>query len=378
MIVLGVLIFFGAIYGYLIVLYTIGWFRLKKYEPGSIAGKTKVTIIVPSRNEEANILNILTDLSSQKYPHELVEIIVVDDNSTDNTAFIGEYFISQTPGKNIRVIKLTEDHLHGAFKKKAISHAIGISAGDLIVTTDADCRIGPMWLKTIVSFYETDKHRMIVSPVSFHNEQSYFERMQTLEFLSLIAITAGAIRMGKPIMCNGANLAYEKKSFFEAGGFGDDQFSSGDDVFLLLKMKKKFGNSSVGFLKNMQAMVFTEAKKTIPDFIQQRVRWASKNKGYDLKILMVSFTVYMVNLLVVGGLIYSMFDRSMLTVMTLAYLMILLIELPILIGIGNFVKRSRLLVYSFPLIVLYPLYIILTGALGIVAGYQWKGRKVKK
>jgi hypothetical protein len=143
-------------------------------------------------------------------------------------------------------------------------------------------------------------------------------------------------------------------------------------------MKKKFGNSSVGFLKNMQAMVYTEAKKTIPDFIQQRVRWASKNKGYDLKILMVSFTVYMVNLLVVGGLIYSMFDRSMLTVMTFAYLMILLIELPILIGIGNFVKRSRLLVYSFPLIVLYPLYIILTGALGIVAGYQWKGRKVKK
>jgi hypothetical protein len=68
----------------------------------------------------------------------------------------------------------------------------------------------------------------------------------------------------------------------------------------------------------------------------------------------------------------------MLTVMTLAYLLILLIELPILIGIGNFVKRSRLLVYSFPLIVLYPLYIILTGALGIVAGYQWKGRKVKK
>ena len=74
---------------------------------------------------------------------------------------------------------------------------------------------------------------MIVGPVSFHQEKSFFQKIQSLEFLSLIAMTAGAIKTGHPIMCNGANLAYEKQAFFDVGGFGIDRFSSGDDVFLL-------------------------------------------------------------------------------------------------------------------------------------------------
>lgn len=373
-----ILTLFGVVYGILIGIYSIGWFRLAEYIPVSVIGKTRVTVIVPSRNEEVNILNLLTDLSKQDYPTGLFEIIVIDDNSSDNTAFIVEYFISQVPERKIRLLKLTEDHPNTAFKKKAISHAIGISSGDLIVTTDADCRVGTKWLGTIVNFYESEKSRMIVGPVSFHNENSVFEKMQTVEFLSLIAITAGAIKTGKPVMCNGANLAYEKSSFYEAGGFGDDLFSSGDDVFLMLKMKKKFGNHSVGFLKNMDAMVYTEAKKNLREFIHQRVRWASKNKGYDLKILAVSFTVYMVNLLIVAGIIVSVFNPEFILAMSLSYLLILLMELPILTGIGIFVKRCRMLLYSLPLVILYPVYIVFTGALGIVANYQWKGRKVRK
>jgi len=373
-----VLIIFGAVYVYLIGLYTVGWFLLKKHNPTNQSLTTTVSIIVPTRNEENNILNLLSDLINQNYPPVLVEIIVADDNSDDNTFLIVDHFISQHSEWNIKLIRVTEDHPNSAFKKKAISHAILASTGDLIITTDADCRIGINWLKTIIDFYESEKPRMIVGPVSFHNETSFFEKMQTVEFLSLIAITAGAIRMGKPIMCNGANLTYERSAFDEAGGFGNDLFSSGDDVFLLLKMKKKFGSRAVGFLKNLDGMVFTEAKKNLREFFYQRTRWASKNKGYDIEILLVSFTVYMMNLLIVGGLIWSVFNLKLINTMIISYILILMIELPILIGIGIFVRRSRMLMYSLPLVVLYPVYIIFTGAMGIVAGYKWKGRKVKK
>ena len=372
------LLFFGIIYLVIISIYTYGWFRLKTYKPPDITLKTQVSIIIPARNEEKNITNLLADLVKQDFSKDLFEIIVIDDNSSDQTVNIVNSFISSHPEHKIQLIKISEEEPFMAYKKKAISLAIEKSKGDLIVTTDADCRLGEKWLKSIVSFYESEKPGMIVGPVSFHNEKSFFEKMQTLEFLSFIAITGGAIKIGNPIMCNGANLAYEKKAFYDVGRFGGDEFSSGDDVFLMLKIKKYFGNKSVRFLKNYNAFVFTEAKKTLRDFFNQRTRWASKNKGYDFKILFISVTVYMINLLLLTGLVLSIFYPFLFKIVVFSYLVKLIIDIPILIGIGNFIKRSRMFIFSLPLILIYPVYIILTGALGIVGNYQWKGRKVKK
>ncbi|MCD4664439.1 MAG: glycosyltransferase [Bacteroidales bacterium] len=372
------LIFFGIVYFVIISIYTYGWFRLKTYNPISKKHSTVVSIIIPARNEEANITNLLNDLINQDYPKELYEIIIVNDNSTDKTVEKVNEFISKNPDYKVSLINISEEKQFKAYKKKAINMAIENSIGDLIITTDADCRHSNKWIASFISFYESEKPKMIVGPVSFFNETTFFEKIQTLEFLSLIAITGGAIRTGRPIMCNGANLAYEKKAFYEVGGFGNDKFSSGDDVFLLLKIRKYFGNKSVRFLKNYSAIVFTEAKKSVRDFFHQRTRWASKNKGYDVSILFVSFTVYMVNLLLISGLVLCIFYPQLLNAVSLSFLIKLIIELPILIGIGNFARRSKMFLYSFPLIFLYPIYIILTGALGIVGNYHWKGRKLKK
>jgi len=358
--------------------YTIGWYNLNTYKGEERDFQTRASIIIPARNEEQNIITLLNDLITQDFPKELFEIFIVNDNSSDNTKIIVEYFINQHTEYQLKLINISKENPNRAYKKKAINMAIEKSKGDLIITTDADCRVGPKWLSSFVSLYESEKPRMIVGPVCFHNESTFFEKIQTLEFLSLIAITGGAIRIGKPIMCNGANLVYEKKTFLEAGGFGSDAFSSGDDVFLLLKIRKKFGYRSVRFLKNHNAIVYTEAKKSVKDFFHQRTRWASKNKGYDPNILMISFTVYMTNLLLVCGLILSIFNNPMFKYIFLGFILKSLIELPILIGIGNFVKRSRMFLYSFPLIFVYPVYIIITGALGIVGSYNWKGRTIKK
>lgn len=372
------LIFFGIVYISLILFYTIGWFKLKTFTKKDTNYNTRVSIIIPARNEEENITNLLSDLVNQTYPKELFELIVVDDNSTDSTQQKVNEFINKAHGYFISLVKISEESPDTAYKKKAIKLAIDQSKGDLIITTDADCRLGMNWLSSFVSMYEMEKPKMIVGPVSFYNETTFFQKMQTLEFLSLIAITGGAIKAGRPIMCNGANLAYEKEAFEEIGGFGEDSFASGDDVFLLLRMKKQFGNKSVRFLKNNKAIVYTEALKSVVEFFHQRTRWASKNKVYDVKILLVSFSVCMANLMLYIGLIMEIFIPTMLKPIMLAFLIKLLVELPILIGIGNFVKRSRMFLYSFPLIFIYPLYIILVGALGILGNYQWKGRKVKQ
>jgi cellulose synthase/poly-beta-1,6-N-acetylglucosamine synthase-like glycosyltransferase len=369
---------FGFAYAIIIGMYTLGWFRLKTENPPKESGITFVSIIIPCRNEEENIGNLLTDLVQQDFPANRFEIIVIDDNSTDHTKEKVNAFVNRKDKPLIKLLQVDEDGHQSAFKKNAIQLAIQAAAGELIITTDADCRVGMQWLSSIAGFYETEKPKMIVGPVSFHNEQSWFEKIQTIEFLSLIGITAGAISIGRPIMCNGANLAYEKKSFHEVGGFGNDSFSSGDDVFLLLKIKKHFGNKSVRFLKNKTAFVFTEAKKNINEFLHQRTRWASKNKGYDVKILAVSFTVFMVNFLLTLGLIWGAFNVKLLVIILVIYLLKLMLELPILLGIMSFAHRGQILWYGLPLILFYPVYIIVIGTMGIVSSYQWKGRRIKK
>ena len=275
------------------------------------------------------------------------------------------------------MLSITDETQTFTYKKNAITAAVKKAAGSLIITTDADCRMKPYWLETIMKFYHEKKSKMIVGPVTFHNTVSLFERLQTTEFLSLIAITAGAIGIRRPIMCNGANLAYEKSAFEEVGGFGTDSFASGDDVFLLLKLAKRFGNDSVEFLKCREAMVFTEAKKTLRGFIHQRIRWASKNKGYGFNILWVSFTVYMINLIILSGILLSPFYSELIPLIISAIIIKILVDLPILAGFITFAKQSKMFIYSIPLIFLYPAYIILTGAMGILVNYRWKGRKIK-
>ena len=371
-------LFFGLIYIFLIISYTIGWYRMKKYVPGKdVKPTTRTTIIIPARNEENNIIRLLSDISKQTVPATLFEVLVVDDNSTDQTAALVEKFIRDQKTTHIKLLIQSGSDLHSPFKKKAIERAISESTGDLIITTDADCRVGNRWLETILSFYEENRPAMMVGPVCFHNEKSWFEKMQTPEFLSLIAITAGAIQINKPIMCNGANLAYEREAFNKAGGYGADRFSSGDDVFLMLRMRKILGGKSIRFIKNYNALVFTEAKKNLLDFYHQRTRWASKNKGYDFNILFVSASVYMVNLVLLAGFITGLFYTPLLYSMIWITLIKALIDLPVTMGIITFVKRKWVLLYALPLIILYPFYIVITGAMGIAGSYQWKDRKVK-
>ncbi|RLD55049.1 MAG: glycosyl transferase [Bacteroidetes bacterium] len=371
------IIIFGGFYFVIITTFTIGWFSLKQLKETKSEFETHVSVLVPARNEEKNITGLLTNLIDQNYPGKLFEIIVIDDHSTDQTARMVKKFISGHNRFSIKLIKIKGENQARAYKKKAIRTAIEKSTGSLIITTDADCIPGKNWISSIVSLYETKRPKMIVGPVSFHKENTFFQKIQSLEFLSLIAITAGAIKTGHPIMCNGANLAYEKQAFFDVGGFGIDRFSSGDDVFLLHRIRKHFGNNSVWFLKSRKAIVYTEALKTMGEFFDQRIRWASKNKGYDIKTLVISFTVYMMNMLLLSAVLISLFHPAFWQ--TSAYIIIVkyIIDLPIVLGIGKFAKKMDMFIFTVPLIIIYPVYIILAGALGIVSSYEWKGRRLR-
>src|SRR6185369_7897845 len=122
--------------------------------------------------------NLLNDLFQQDFPSELFEVIVVDDFSADRTAEI----VSSFQNKNLRLLQLknfiSEDELSSSFKKKALEIGIQYATGDLIITTDADCRMNLNWLATIVNFFEEKRCNMIVAPVLIKDEKAFLQKFQ--------------------------------------------------------------------------------------------------------------------------------------------------------------------------------------------------------
>jgi len=362
------------IYGFLVLNFIRGWHNLVYFNPQKSDPQTKVSIIVAARDEEANITKTIDDLVAQQYPKVLTEIIIIDDHSTDRTAEI----VLSYADRNVKLIKLNEDRALNSYKKKAIQTAIGTCSGDLIITTDADCRMGADWLATIVNLYEQKNYKMISSPVAYFQEKSFFERLQSLEFLYLIGLGASTIGNKEPSTCNGANLAYEKTTFYEVGGFqGIDDLASGDDELLLHKIAARYPDQ-IGFLKNREAIVYTHAKETLGAFIQQRKRWASKSTRYKNKaIIVLGVLIWIFNLTILANFIAGLFIPGFLTITFYQLLVKMVLETLFLWDVTGFAKRRSLLLLIPVLNVLHVLYMVYIGIAGNSGKYNWKGRMVR-
>ncbi|MFD0939831.1 glycosyltransferase family 2 protein [Pedobacter boryungensis] len=369
-------IFLTLIYVLVVGTFIRGWTRIILYKRNDKVAKTKVSILIAARNEEDKIGKTINDLLAQDYDKSLTEIIVIDDHSTDKTAQI----IASYSDQGIKLIQLNEANALNSYKKKAIQTAIGEATGALIITTDADCRMGPNWLKTIVNYYETNNYKMISAPVAYFEEKSFFERIQTLEFSYLIGLGASTIGNNNPSTCNGANLAYERKAFFDVGGFkGIDDLASGDDELLLHKMAALY-EGKIGFLKNKDAIVYTHAKPTLIEFIQQRKRWASKSTRYkDKLVIVLGISIWLFNLsIIINALLAIVFPAGE----SLWFLLFQLIckigiELIFLNNVTNFFKRKQLLVLLPIMNILHIIYFVYIGIAGNFGKYNWKDRMVK-
>jgi cellulose synthase/poly-beta-1,6-N-acetylglucosamine synthase-like glycosyltransferase len=277
-------------------------------------------------------------------------------------------------------VKLKEVSATALFKKRAITEAVAVASGKLIVTTDADCRMGDKWLSTLAEYYELYHPKMLLAPVTFADEKSVFEKLQTLEFIGYIGVSAAAVAMKNPLMCNGANLAYERDAFNAVGGYKhNDTIVSGDDVFLMLKIKKMFPEA-IHFLKSREAIVQTFAQKSVNDFFQQRKRWLSKRPGYkDFSVIATALLVYAFNLFVLLGFILSIFasGNSFMILFGLLFLLKCFSDFVFLYPVTKFFGRRELLWWFLPEQVLVIVYVTLMGIIGSNGKFKWKDRELK-
>ena len=329
-----------------------------------------VSVLVPARNEAANIGLLLTALRAQQYPASRTEVIVIDDHSEDDTAAIVQTF------SEVTLLSLQEDGIN-AYKKKALEKGVAHAIGELIICTDADCIPGPQWIELIASHYIRTKAKFIAAPVLLQHRQNWLGYLQALDFMVLQGITGAGIQSEKLLMANGANLAYPRSVFLEVNGYaGADQVASGDDFFLLHKISDLYPHH-IAYLKRKEAIVTTGAQATWGDFIQQRIRWASKSTHYKKGGLQaVLLLVWIYNLLLLSLALGGLFDSRYILLFLLGCGIKTLLEWSFVSEVARFFDRSALLNKFVWLQPLHIVYTVVAGLLGIKGGYRWKGRRV--
>lgn len=379
------LFFISGIYALLMFTLIIIWLKNDEIIPHKkeyLSSETiKISVIIPVRNEAANIRILLEDLEKQTLPKNIFEVIVADDESTDETANIVRAYQTHTK-LNLILNKLPSKINNTSPKKRAINSSIKIAKGNLIATTDGDCRVGEQWLATILNFQQQTAAYLISSPVTFTNRgkglSAMINAMQTIEFASLVGSGACAMFIEKPNMCNGANICYLKSVFHEVEGFkGNEDLASGDDEFLMHKIAQKYP-SKVKFLKNKEAIVATYAPETWRFFYNQRKRWASKWQRYDnWQTSALAVFIFLANLCIPISLVAFAFHQISIVSLFIIISLKCIFEFCFLSLVIGFLKKINYLPFIFLVQIIYPLYVVFFGLIAQKkSSYQWKERSL--
>ena len=356
----------GALYFFMISAFILGFLKTKFSNNKEIKNKNNyLSIVIAVRNEEANIRRLLSDLKKQTLPAKYYEIILIDDHSEDSTSELIKKVCSETD--NIKLFRLPKGEKG---KKAAIEYGVKKAQFPLLTFTDADCQLTKHFLKEISNHYNKTGSKLILCPVIL-NDTNFFSAFQSAEYMSLTAVSAGSAGISHAVLSNGANMTIERESY----GDLNSKYASGDDMFLLHRIKN-INRKDISFILSNKASVQTQAALNFKSFINQRIRWASKFKGYnDADTIIAGLLVFSVNLLIVLFALTGMFlpNFFMLSALLLAAKSTADIILEFLIL--KFFKKLNILPYFFLWIPLYPIYSLLTGTIGITGGaFNWKGR----
>lgn len=357
-------------------LYLRGW--LSKRETMADADfqpRTRISVIIPARNEAANIGACVASVLTGSYPAELLQVIVVDDFSEDGTAG----FAAIAGAEVMRMEQLPVD-MNGskAFKKKALTAGISASNGELIITTDADCIAPKNWLRTMAFAFEGNSSAAVIGPVAFNDSDRLVEIFQSIDFTTMQGITAAAHQLGMGNMANGANFGFSRAAFEEVGGYNDiSGLASGDDYLLLHKLRQRFPDG-IRYVKSKEAIVQTPAQPDWASFFRQRIRWASKSGKYpDHKLTAILTVVYLVNVAILTSALGAAFGAFSWKIPLAMLAVKIPAELLFLFPVAGFYRKRRELIWFVFLQPLHILYIVSAGFLGMAGSYEWKGRRVR-
>ncbi len=352
-----------AVYISLIAIFVFGLFRRSRRVNGR---HLSVSVIVPARNEATNIDACLRALSSQTYPANHLEIIVVDDRSTDDTATRIDKWARCLP--NLSRVSVTQQD-YDCPKKNALWQGIKHARGDIIFTTDADCRPGPNWIISTLAHFAPEVGMVIGHAPLLQNKKA-LSGLLSLQALIVSTLAAGSAGIGFPLTCSGRNMAYRRKAFDEVNGFSDiGHIIGGDDVLLMRQVARK---SAWKIRFNADADAFVPSASHPDNLINRQVRYQSKTIHYGIPTLILALAVYIFHVILATLPILFWIDAELFSVVG-SCLGIKIIADAVFLLLGGIRFKSLKLLLWFPVLeILIIPYIVIICALGTFSPFKWK------
>lgn len=356
-----------SVYFILIISFFIGWLRTRKFSLKPGIPSVRISILLPCHNERTNIAELFEALDQQNYPKDLLELIWIDDHSDDGTGELLDQILLSRPYHRVL-------HLSGpeSGKKAGLKAGMECASGELILLTDADSRPGKDWIRTVAGFYQETGTDLIAGPVVLAPATTWQEKIQKLEFLSLVASSVGSAGIGRPVMLQGPNVGVKATDYQAMVHDLDNRFLSGDDVFLLQAMKRIPGRK-IRYAMSREAIITSKPAASLGAFIRQRRRWASKAKGYtDPFLVLTTLVVFLANLSILISFIAAPAGWSV------WYLPLVLLgiksaaDLPLLIRAAGFFNCTSILIWFLPVQIAYPFYTTLTGCWSLLGRVRWR------
>tara|TARA_R110002049_G_scaffold294278_1_gene480838 strand:+ start:102 stop:1214 length:1113 start_codon:yes stop_codon:yes gene_type:complete len=360
----------AVVYAITFLGYFVGLGVAFNYKAQPYTSDLNATVIIAFRNEANSLSQLLDSLLSQT--DQNFQLILVNDHSSDHyLSIIRQY---EERFLDFQLIEL--DQQEG--KKAGIKAGVCAAKYELIITTDADCTLPLNWINHWKESFKKNAHLKLAAGIVTLTGNTFFEKLQQLEFTSLIASSIGAANNDKAIMLNAANMVYRKDFYLEVSEELDAIPSpTGDDIFLLEACKKKYPDG-FAYLQETSLIVNTPAKKTLKEFLFQRKRWASKTKYYrDLHMKKVALIVGITNLLLLIGGIGSFFSYTLWLPFLVLFTVKLLVDYSLLYRYLKGIQQLNLLNYFLIVELILPFYIIFVAFTSQKGSYNWKDRTYK-
>lgn len=373
-----ILLLFGGLLVYAVIglLVSIGIGRISAGNNNSAPAKDPfVSVVVAVRNEEDNIPGLLQSLLRQSYRN--YEVIIVDDNSADSTKSLAEKIISSeqnSNSRNSRVIAAKKNVLNWGPKKNALHTGIEISDGEIILSTDADCRPTENWIREIVSFYD-DGVGCVAGYTRLQSAKpGFLEKLKSLEGLAMAIIAMSFVGLKKPYIAGGGNFSYRKDLYYKLGGFGENAVVSAGDDDLFVQQASKI--TKVAYAVSKDSVVTSVLKDD--KYINRKKRHIAVTKHYSADFILLGALVFAFIGLIFISAVFGFFTLNMQLISVTGAVFLLKVLIDILVldkGARQLHDNYSLFEVLFTELLIFP-YTIILQPFSFIGKIKWKDRSL--
>ncbi len=244
------------------------WRMKKKIQNGKIPTKFRplVSVVIPAWNEEVGILTTIKSVIANTY--QKVEIVVINDGSTDNTDKIMRDFQQEFALKDRKGKVLKYYHKKNGGKGSALNYGVTHSKGEIVMTMDADSAHDPMAIENMVKYFQDPSIDALVGNVKVAHNDTIVGTIQKLEYLFGFYFKRVHSLFNAEYIFGGACAAFRRNTTFDKIGLFDEQNKT-EDIEMSMRIKLNGLKSVYG----EDVIAYTEGASDFRGLYKQRLRW---------------------------------------------------------------------------------------------------------